>query len=89
MQRKLKYLALVLAWPTQRNGNKYYKYYKYSIYKYTNIYTFLNLLSKGVISIAFSINVYTNEVKYGQIHDHGTSFDIKKEDLEKLFIKIC
>ena len=89
MQRKLKYLALVLAWSTRRNGNKYYKYYKYTIYKYTNIYTFLDLLSKGIIGIAFSVNVYTNEVKYGQIHDHGTSFDIKKEDLEKLFIKIC
>ena len=83
--RKLKIMALIYVWPTTKNGIKYYKYYKYNIYKYSNFYTFLNLIEKGIISISFSIDIYKNKERYGQMHDHGTSFDINKEDLNKLF----
>ena len=86
--RKLKYLALVYVWSTKRNDAYYYKYYKYDIYKYSNFYTFLNLIDKGIISITFSIDFYRYNKRYGQTHDHGTSFNICKEDIEKLFIKI-
>lgn len=86
--RKLKYLALIGVWPTQRNGIKYYKYYRYDIYLISNFYTFLDLLNKGIISITISMDEYTNIRRKGQFHDHGTSFDISKDDLEKLFFKI-
>ena len=66
-----------------------YKYYKYNIYKYSNIYTFINLLEKGIISISFSIDTYNDLKRSGQMHDHGTTFDISKDDLDKLFFLIC
>lgn len=87
--RKLKYLAFIQVWSTTRGGTKYYKYFKYNIYKFSNIYTFLNLIDNGIISVTFSIDVYKDTKNYGKIHDHGTTFDIKKEDLDKLFFLIC
>lgn len=86
--RKLKYLAFVQAWSTQKSGIKYYKYYKYNIYKYSNFYNFINLVDKGIISVTFSIDIYTDIKRYGQIHDHGTTFDISKNDLNQLFFQI-
>lgn len=86
--RKLKYLALIQVWSTQKNGIKYYKYFKYNIYKYSNFYNFLNLVDKGIIYINFSIDTYKDEKRYGQIHDHGTTFNISKNDLKQLFFQI-
>lgn len=86
--RKLKYLAIVYVWSTKKNGFNYYKYYRYDIYKYSNFYTFLNLLENGIINITFSIDIYKSNKRYGQIHDHGTSFNIDKNNIEKLFIKM-
>ncbi len=86
--RKLQFLALVQVWSTTRKGENYYKYYRYDIYKLSNFYNFLNLIEKGIISITFSIDTYNQEGKYGKIHDHGTSFDISMDDLDKLYFKI-
>lgn len=86
--RKIKYLALVFASMKKRNGEIYYKYDIYHLYKYTDMDTFLYLLKKGIIGIHFSIGVFTGDYRNGQIHDHGTSFDIHIEDINKLFIKI-
>ncbi len=88
LNRKLKYMALIQAWSTKRNGINYYKYYKYNIYKLSNTFNFINLINQEIISITFSIDIFTNYKKYGKIHDHGTTFDINKDYLEKLFIKI-
>jgi len=88
LNRKLKHLALIQAWSTKRNGINYYKYYKYNIYKFSNVFNFIYLIEQKIISITFSIGVFTNSKKMGKIHDHGTTFDINKEYLEKLFIKI-
>lgn len=88
LSRKLNYLALVLACQKIINNEKYYKYIRYDIYKLSNFDTFLKLLSSGVIGITFSIDVYKTEKRFGQIHDHGTTFNINKNDIEKLFKKI-
>ena len=88
LTRKLKYLVLIQAWSTQREKTYYYKYYRYDLYKLSNFYTFLNLLDRGIISIGFSLETTLNKNRTEQIHDHGTSFDINKEDLEKLYYKI-
>ena len=86
--RKIKYLALVFAVMTKKGEDKYYKYETYRLYKYSDINTFLFLLSKGIISINFSIGIFKGEYRHGQIHDHGTAFDIHVEDLDKLFLRI-
>ncbi len=86
--RKLRFLAIVFVWSKNIDNQKYYKYYRYNIYKLSDFNTFLKLLSKGIIGITFSIDVYKNPKKYNKIHDHGTTFNIHLEDIEKLFIKL-
>ena len=86
--RKLKYLIIVYVWSTTKNKETYYKYYKYNIYKLTNFYNFLHLIDNGIISVTFSIDYYKSINRYGQIHDHGTSFDIRIDDLNNLYYKI-
>ena len=86
--RKLKYLALIQVWSTKRKNIKYYKYYKYNIYKLSNIITFIRLIEEGIISITFSIGVINDKKRFGQMHNHGTTFDINKENLERLFFLI-
>ena len=88
LERKLHYLAIVFVWQKILNKQKYYKYFKYNIYKLSNFNTFLKLLSTGIITITFSIDIYKNKKRYGQIHDHGTTFNININDIEKLFIKV-
>lgn len=85
LKRKMQYLALVQAWSAHKEGNDYYKYYRYDLYKLSNIYNFIHLIEKGIISITFSMGAFYDEEHYGKVHDHGTTFDIQKEDLNKLF----
>lgn len=34
------------------------------------------------------VSFYTSQDRYGKIQDKGTTFEIKEEDIEKLFTKI-
>ena len=40
-----------------------------------------------VIRIKLKIGVYREGTKKGQIYDHGTSFEIKEENIDKMFTK--
>ncbi len=88
LENKLTYLAFVKAWPNKINGVNYYKYYKLEIYRLTNFDNFINLLDKGIIRVTFKIGVFRRGSRIGEVHDRGTSFEIKEEDLDKLFIKL-
>ncbi len=87
INRKLKYLALIHAYSKKNNVDdfEYFKYYDLSIYCLKNFEKFIELLSDGIIRINFKLNIRTKGDKIGQIHDHGTSFDILEKDLSKLY----
>ena len=86
--RKLQYLSIIIASDTIRKGEKYYKYNKMTIYKLKSFKDFLSLLEKGMISVSFCIDTYKSGKRKGQIHDHGTSFCIFLNNIEKLFNRI-
>ena len=88
LERKLKYLALVKAWPKSINGIDYYKYYNIQFYQLKNFDSFLKLMEQGMIRITFKIGVFREGVRTGEIHDRGTSFEIQELNFEKLFNKI-
>jgi hypothetical protein len=46
---------------------------------------FISLIESGTIRVNFKLNIKTNIEKMGQIHDHGTSFDILERDISKLY----
>lgn len=49
---------------------------------------FLSLIEQGKIRINFKISVYREGERKGDTHDHGTSFEIQEENLQKLFWNI-
>jgi len=88
LYRKLTYLCLIKAERKYQFPNIYYKYNNYKFYVLKNFNDFINAIDKGIIKITFKINVFTKGHKKGQIHDHGTSFDISENDLEKIYYKV-
>lgn len=88
LYRKLKYLALIKAERKFINKEQYFKYEYAHYFKLKNFNAFLNLVKNGKMRITLSIDVFKSGQRYGQIYDHGTSFNIKEEDLPRLFQKI-
>lgn len=88
LYRKLKVLALIKAYNKKIGDKEYFKYNELKIYELKNFDIFINLIEKDIVRINFKLNINTSETKFGRIHDHGTSFDILEEDLEKLYNKI-
>ena len=46
------------------------------------------LIIEGSFRITFKIGVFKKEYRHGEIHDRGTGFEIKEQDLEKIFEKV-
>ena len=88
LNRKLHFLAFVNASRKIVNNDEYFKYYKMDLYELKNFETFITLFEKGIIRITFKMSIFRDGTKIGQLHNHGTSFDIKEEDLSKLFNRI-
>ena len=88
LERKLQNLALIEAERLWKNNQVYYKYTNMKIYKLKNIETFFELFKKRKIRIAFKIGVYKTGEKKGKACDHGTSFEIHKNNIEKLYDRI-
>ncbi|MBE6140973.1 MAG: MvaI/BcnI restriction endonuclease family protein [Firmicutes bacterium] len=85
LYRKLKYLAYVKAIKKRIDDKKHFKYYEMKIYKIKDFETFINLLDIGCINISIKIGIYRDDKRKGKIHDHGTSFCIQEDDLNKLY----
>lgn len=87
LYRKLKILALIKAYSKKDlyEGCEYFKYNYMQIYYLKNFETFINLIEDGTIRVNFKLNIKTSGDKIGQIHDHGTSFDILEKDITKLY----
>lgn len=85
LYRKLKLLALIRGEEKKENGMIFYRYNEMRLYILKDFTTFISLIEKGIIRINFKINIFKSGKRKGQIHDHGTSFDIKECDLLKLY----
>lgn len=85
---KTKYLAVFTAQSKVINNYIYYNYDKLEIYKFKSFNEFIKLIEDGVIRITFKIGIFKSGERKGQIHDHGTGFDINKKDFIKLYTLI-
>ncbi len=88
LERKLKFLCYVEADKFYINGKNYVKYKTDNYYVLKDFNTFIDLIDNGIISFRFKIGVFKKESRKGQIHDHGTSITIDKQNLDLLFNKI-
>lgn len=85
LQNKLSYLALVHAWTKTIDNWNYFKYYKIDFYKLKSFNKFIDLLEKGKIRLSLKVDIYLDKANYGKMYDHGCSFSISEENIEKLF----
>jgi hypothetical protein len=86
LYRKLKTLAFISADTKIIENKEYFKYNNMNLYTLKNFDTFIQLMKLGVIRVSFKISIFLSGQKKGKIHDHGTSFEILKKDLTKLYI---
>lgn len=88
LSRKLNYVCFVEGDKKFSHNTLYVRYDKYKFYKLKKFSDFIQLLKRGQIRISFTLGVYKNGIKSGKMHDHGTQFSIRKENLKLLFDEI-
>ncbi len=85
LEHKLNYLAFIPVKRWNLDGKIYYKYMRITFFKLKDFQTFLKLIEDGTIRVVFKLSYFKSGPHFGEFHDHGTSFEIKEEDLKKLF----
>ena len=86
--RKLNCVCLVEGDKKFSHNVLYVRYDKYKFYKLKKFSNFIRLLKRGQIRISFTLGVYKSGSKSGKMHDHGTQFSIRKENIKLLFDEI-
>lgn len=85
LYNKMKYLAVIYADNKFINGVEHFKYESIYFYKLRGFDAFIDLIRNGKIVVTFNVDTFSSGKKIGQIHDHGTAFRIKDDDLQLLF----
>lgn len=88
LENKLKYLAFVSAKKLVKNGKIFFNYYNIQFMELKNFSVFLKLVEIGKIDVCFKYGVYRSGIRMGKPCDHGTSFNINRNDLNKLFSEL-
>ncbi len=84
---KLDTLMLINVEKKSIEGNFYYKYTDYKLYKNIIFNNFLKLIDNGKIEIKFNVGKHKGHYKNGKFHNHGTAFIIDKNFLDFLYEK--
>ena len=85
---KLKKMAIVYGSIKRESDAHYFRYYKIEIYNLISKERFLELLMNKTIMVQLIARVSRSGDKKGQYRNKNLLFQIKKEDIEKLFKKI-
>jgi hypothetical protein len=85
LYRKLKKILLVHAKRNFINGKLHFKYTNAEYYELKSFEHFLIAIEKGYIRVTFKIGCFKSGQRYGQLHDHGTSFDLNLNYIFELY----
>jgi hypothetical protein len=85
LYRKMSVTAIVEADTKILNNQEYFKYKSIKFYKLRNFSNLIDLFENGSAYITLKIGVNRSGNKINQIHDHGTSFSVKLNNLDQLF----
>lgn len=82
---KLKSMIVVAAEQKKIHNINFYHYKSATVYHNFVFSNFLSALEGGDIMFDIRIGVYNSGKNYGNPHDHGSGFRIKKENIAQLF----
>ena len=85
---KINAMAIVKLRGRYINNEKYFSYHDIIFYRLKSFDTFLQLIEEGIITLSIKIDIYRDERRFGNIHDHGTGFQIDEDDLQLLFDRV-
>lgn len=85
---KLSTLALVDCYPYKRDNEDYVKYCKITFYRLKSFEKFLNLIKNDTICVQTYLYERTDEPGNKVVETHGFQFQIRKENIERLYDKI-
>lgn len=85
---KCKYLAIISSKIKYYNKVPYIKYDDIKIYRLKHINKWLRALETGEARINFKISVRKSGKLKGELHNHGTSFQIQYKAIENVFERI-
>lgn len=85
---KLKTLCFVSFEKMIYKNTQYVKYNEPEFFELKNFNTFIELIEEGYITVSIKLGIYKSGKKFGQLHDHGSSFDIQEKNIELLYKKI-
>lgn len=88
LEHKMNYLALIPVKRWYTNETIYFRYLNAKFFRLRSFDIFLKLIEKGIIRVTFRISYFKNQERFGEIHDRGTTFEIREEDISKLFEEI-
>lgn len=83
--KKLKNLFYVTADRKYKDNTEYFKFSQADIYEQPSFQKFLKLIDQGKIMYDIRMGSYQSGKNKGKLHDHGSGFRIKPEDLPKLY----
>ena len=84
---KLNRLAVVYASTKSVSGEKYFRYYKIDIYNLISYKKFIELLKTGIIDVSLIERISKSGKDTGRYRNKNLVFNIKKQNIEKLFHK--
>ena len=85
LEHKLKYLAFIPCKKWVINEKCYFKYLSLTFYQLKTFDIFLRLIEQGIITVVFKLGYYKSGENFGQLYDHGTTFEIDSSNLLNLF----
>ena len=88
LNTKIKQLAIIKASKKKIDDIEYFRYYLISLYTLKNFKIFLDLLTKGEIEVTLNSRINKTGNNAGRYYNKNLVFQIKKDNLEKLFTKV-
>lgn len=85
---KLNTLAVIKASKKIMDNEKYFRYYKISIYNIISFEKFLELLKNQIIVVSLVGRISKSGERLGKYWNKNLEFKIKKKNIEQLFNKI-
>lgn len=88
LNSKIKQLAIIKASKKKIDDIEYFRYYLITLYTLKNFKIFLDLLTKREIEVTLNSRINKTGNNAGRYYNKNLVFQIKKDNLEKLFTKV-